>query len=69
MIQVFQDKKNNEYYALLSDFFIELIFPKYLLHIIKNEYENKSKSDQVLLEYLNVLEDAYMEYKSKIKSS
>jgi len=67
LIQVFQDKKGNEFYALLSDFYLALMFPKYLLNIIKNEYENKSKSDQVLIEYLNVLEDAYMDYKVKSK--
>ncbi|MFX0073660.1 MAG: hypothetical protein ACFFAO_21490, partial [Candidatus Hermodarchaeota archaeon] len=67
VIQVFQDKKGSEYYALLTDFYLALIFPKYLLHIIKNEYENKSKADQVLIEYLSVLEDSYMEYKSKTK--
>jgi len=68
MIQVFQDEMNNEYYALLSDFHVDLIFPKYLLNIIKSEYERKSKAEQVLIEYLNVLEDAYMSVKSAPKS-
>jgi hypothetical protein len=67
IIQVFQDNKGNEYYALLSDIHLSLRFPKYNLSVIKNEYENKSKSDQVLIEYLNVLEDSYLEYKSKRK--
>lgn len=60
MIQVFQDEKGNEYYGLLSDFTIERVFPKYLLNIIKKQYFQKSKTDDVLLEYLNVLEDSYM---------
>ncbi|TXT53353.1 MAG: hypothetical protein BAJALOKI2v1_1020002 [Promethearchaeota archaeon] len=64
MIQVFQDKSNNEYYGLLTDFYLEKVFPKYLLNIISEEYKNKSKSDQVLLEYLNVLEDTYMDLQS-----
>lgn len=59
MIQVFQDDRGNEYYALISDFYLELIFPKYMLNIIKREYDQKSKADQVLVEYLNVLENAY----------
>ncbi len=67
MIQVFQDDSNNEYYALLSDFYVNLIFPKYLLNIIKAEYEKKSKAEQVLVEYLNVLEDTYLESKSVTK--
>ncbi|TFG18159.1 MAG: hypothetical protein EU531_01175 [Promethearchaeota archaeon] len=68
MIQVFQDDRNNEYYALLSDFYVELIFPKYLINIIKEEYEKKSKADQVLIEYLNVLENTYINLKAAAKS-
>jgi len=68
MIQVFQDDKNNEYYALLSDFYIDKVFPKYLLNVIKAEYEKKSKADQVLLEYLTVLENAYLNLKAAVKS-
>ncbi|MFW9938255.1 MAG: hypothetical protein ACFFD5_11450 [Candidatus Thorarchaeota archaeon] len=68
MIQVFQDDRGNEYYALFTDLYIDLIFPKYLLNIIKAEYEKKSKADQVLVEYLNVLENTYMSLKSSAKS-
>ncbi len=68
MIQVFRDDRNNEYYALLSDFLIQLIFPKYLLNIIKSEYEKKSKAEQVLIEYLNVLESTYLNLKAAPKS-
>ena len=68
MLQVFQDKGGIEYYALLSDFYISLIFPKYLLNTIKMEYDNKSKADKVLIEYLSVLEDTYMSIKSTAKS-
>ena len=50
MILVFRDDRNNEYYALLSDFLIELIFPKYLLNVIKQEYDKKSKAENVLIE-------------------
>ncbi len=68
LIQVFRDDKNNEYYALLADIHINLVFPKYLLNIIKIEYEKKSKADQVLLEYLNVLESTYLDIKSAPKA-
>jgi hypothetical protein len=67
MIQVFQDDRQNEYYSLVSDFSLEKVFPKYLLNIIKKEYDQKSKSDQVLVEYLNVLEDTYLDIKSAKK--
>lgn len=68
MIKVLQDKSGKEYYALQSDFYIELIFPKYLLKTIKEAYEQKFQSDKVLIEYLNILEDTYLNIKSKIKS-
>ena len=68
MIQVFQDENGIEHYALLTDFNVSLMFPKYLLNIIKTEYDSKSKSDQVLIEYLNVLEDSYLRLRSKSKS-
>jgi len=67
IIQVFQDMKKVEYYALLSDLNVSLVFPKYLLNIIKKQYEVKSKSDQVLIECLNVLEDMYLEFLTKSK--
>ena len=68
MILVFRDDRNNEYYALLSDFLVKLIFPKYLLNVIKSEYEKKSKAEQVLIEYLNVLESTYLDLKAAPKS-
>lgn len=67
MIQVLQDSRNNEYYALQSDFFLELRFPKYLLSTIKQNYEQKSKAEQVLIEYINVLQDTYLAYKNPTK--
>ncbi|MFW9822580.1 MAG: hypothetical protein ACFFE4_06580, partial [Candidatus Thorarchaeota archaeon] len=67
MIEVFQDERENEYYALLSDFHLTLVFPKYLMNIIKTVYEQKSKSDQVLIEYLNVLENTYSNLKAAKK--
>jgi len=68
MIQVFQDDRNNEYYALLSDFYLDIIFPKYLLNIIKKVYDQKSKPNQVLIEYLTVLENSYSDIKAAIKA-
>jgi hypothetical protein len=64
MIQVFQDDQNNEYYALLCDFYLGLIFPKYMMRVVKAEHDTKSKADQVLIEYLKVLKDAYVTRKA-----
>jgi len=70
MVQVFQDERENEYYALLSDFHLDLTFPKYLMNVIKTVYNQKSKADQVLIEYLTVLENTYTNLKaaSKVKA-
>lgn len=67
IINVFRDKRGIEYYAMLSDFTVSLIYPKYLVNTVIQEYEVKSKTDKVLIEYLNVLEDTYYEFKLKKK--
>ncbi len=67
MIKVLQDKSGTEYYALQSDFYIELVFPKYILEVIKQAYEQKSKSDKELIEYLNVLENTYLNLNAEEK--
>ena len=65
LIKVYQDKNKNEYYALLSDFYIDSMFPKYLLNIISSGYEQRSKANKILIEYLNVLEDVYFNLKKQ----
>ncbi|MHA1985330.1 MAG: DUF2341 domain-containing protein [Promethearchaeota archaeon] len=67
MIKIFRDDNNNEYYALRSDFYIDLVFPKYLLRIVKTMYEQKSIANRALIEYLQILEDTYYNLKSKKK--
>ncbi|MFX0083042.1 MAG: DUF2341 domain-containing protein [Candidatus Hodarchaeota archaeon] len=67
MIKIFRDEKNNEYYTLLSDFYVDLLFPKYILQIIKKSYEQKSIPNKALIEYLEILEDTYYDLKSKKK--
>jgi hypothetical protein len=67
MITVLQDKSGKEYYALLTDIYLDIIFPKYLLKIIKDGYDQKSKGNKVLIEYLNLLKDAYTDLKSREK--
>ncbi|MFW9782942.1 MAG: DUF2341 domain-containing protein, partial [Candidatus Heimdallarchaeota archaeon] len=59
MIKLFKDNKGIEYYTLISDFYIGLVFPKYLLNVIKASHDQKSKTDKVLHEFLRLLEDTY----------
>jgi len=68
IMHVFQDEQGTKYYALLSDFLISLVYPRYILNMILHQYDVKSKSEGVLIEYLKVLEDAYRPYKPKTKS-
>ncbi|MFW9874819.1 MAG: hypothetical protein ACFFG0_17055, partial [Candidatus Thorarchaeota archaeon] len=68
LIKVFQDDQKNEYYALISDCYIDFIFPKYLLRSIKNAYEQKSKVKKALIEFLDILEETYYKLKSEERS-
>ena len=67
MIKVFKDENGVEYYTLLTDFFVDLIFPKYILNVIKVVNDQKSKPDKVLTQYLDILEETYFNLKSEEK--
>ena len=60
MIMAFQDIEGNGFYALLTDFFIEALIPEYILAVLQNYHENRTKSNQVLKKYLDLLEEAYI---------
>ena len=68
IINVFQTGQDKKLYALISDVDISLVYPRYILNTILHQYDVKSKSNGVLIEYLNVLEDSYRPYRSKEKS-
>ncbi|MFW9771819.1 MAG: hypothetical protein ACFFFB_02600 [Candidatus Heimdallarchaeota archaeon] len=68
MIHTFRDDHGAEYYCLLTDFQITRVYPKFILNTIIHQYEVKSKSESVLIEYLKVLEDSYYNPKSIQKS-
>ncbi len=59
MINVYQGGKGIEYYALKTDFHISLFFPKYIVNTIIHQFDVKSKTDKVLIEYLEVLESSF----------
>ncbi|MFX1287132.1 MAG: hypothetical protein ACFFFY_01055, partial [Promethearchaeota archaeon] len=69
MIRVYHDENNIEYYALLTDFYVDMIFPKYILNTIKTSYEQKSKANKVLIESLKTLEDTYFSLKKEAKNN
>ncbi|MHA1341137.1 MAG: hypothetical protein ACTSRZ_14370 [Promethearchaeota archaeon] len=59
MIVVLQDDAGNEYYALQSDIKIISTFPEWQLNLIREQYNNKTKSNLVLIEYVNILKEIY----------
>jgi len=61
LIISFQDMGGIEYYALLTDFFIENFIPEYILNNLNSYLENRTKSNHVLSKYLNLLEEAYID--------
>lgn len=67
MIKNYQDPAGNDFYALFSDFLIELIIPGYILNVIKTYNDNKTKSDNILIKYLNLLEETYYTLESTKK--
>ncbi len=68
LVHVFMNNNGVEFYALISDFQISLVYPKYILNTILHQYDVKSKSEGVLIEYLRVLEDVYYPHKPKRKT-
>lgn len=59
IIKNYQDEEGNDFYALITDFLIELIIPRYILNVIKTYNDNKSISEHMLIKYLNLLEEIY----------
>ncbi len=59
MICVVRDESGTEYYGLLTDFLVERFFPEFMVNTIRADYSEKTRSDVLLLEYLNVLEEQY----------
>lgn len=57
MIKTYTDSEGNEYNALISHFFIDLCLPQYILKTIKTAHDNNLKSNEVLLKYLDLLEN------------
>ncbi|WP_371805853.1 hypothetical protein [Candidatus Lokiarchaeum ossiferum] len=59
MIAVFQDDKNNEYFCLTSDFFIERFYPRYNIDNIRQQYRTRSQNPNALLKALDMMKDEY----------
>ncbi len=59
MIKSYLDSEGNEYFAIISDFYISYCLPEYILNVIKINYNNRLTTKEVLLKYLDLLENRY----------
>jgi len=59
MIAIFQDDKNNEYFCLICDFFIERYFPRFILDSVRNQYRDKIQNTGVLVKALDLMKEEY----------
>lgn len=59
MVVVFQDDKQNEYYSLVTDFYIERLFPRFNLDTIREQYRTKTQNSQALLKALDIMKEEY----------
>ncbi len=59
MIAVFQDENANEYYCLMSDFYINKLYPRYNLDTILTQYRTKAQNSQALLKALDLMKEEY----------
>ncbi|MHA1777697.1 MAG: hypothetical protein DRO88_00805 [Promethearchaeia archaeon] len=59
MIAVFQDDKGNEYYCLVSDFYIEKFYPRYMLDVIRKQYRTRAQNPTALVKALDLMKDEY----------
>jgi DNA-binding transcriptional ArsR family regulator len=59
MIYVLQDDKGTEYFCLLSDFYIDKIFPRYAIDGVRDQFRTKSQNTNVLLKSLDLLKEEF----------
>jgi len=62
-LTVMQDKTGNEYYGLKTDMKIKKFFPEFLMNRIRQDHNDKVKNNQVLLDHLQILQEAYVQQK------
>ncbi len=68
MIAVFQDDKNNEYFCLTSDFFIDRFYPRYNIDNIRQQYRTRSQNPNALLKALDMMKEEYYQ-QAKLKKA
>src|SRR6056297_1128625 len=69
MIAVFKDEKDTEYYALLSDFHILKIYPKYNVDTIREQYRSRTKNPNSLVKALDLMKSEYYSMLEEQKSA
>ncbi len=65
MISVLQDENGTEYYGLISDFYVDRIYPKYEVNQIRQHYEQRTKNPQALVKALELLKEEFYAQRKK----
>lgn len=69
LLLIIKNKKDEEYYLLISDIRVQKYFPEYILNTIRLNYNQKTKPSQTLIEHLKLLRESYTNLQKEIKSS
>ncbi len=69
MLVVLRDDQGNEYYVLKSDIAVKRFFPEYMVDVIRQNYRERTKTNNTLVEHLNILKDQYFDLKERSKES
>jgi hypothetical protein len=67
MLSVLYDENKNEYYSLKTDVKITKLFGKYLINVVKEQYEMKTKPNEILTSHLQILEGNYAKFQEEMK--
>jgi hypothetical protein len=59
MIGVFKDDSGQEYYGLITDFYVDFYFPRFLLNNIRHQYKLNIHNPNTLLKALNLMKEEY----------
>ncbi|MHA1356503.1 MAG: hypothetical protein ACTSRC_00150 [Candidatus Helarchaeota archaeon] len=60
LLRILKNKMGEEYYILKSDIRLQKYFPEYIINSIRNQYNQRTKPNAVLIEHLKLLRDSYL---------
>jgi hypothetical protein len=67
IIQIIPDENGKEYYALLSEPYVDILFPEYILNAIISNYNSGLTENNILLRYLNIIKEHTKDERGSLK--